>query len=69
MITLNKESDTTWCVFNSGNGKSADIVRINEYNGLKPKKSRYRVDVKGATEATMIEHFQTAKGIAVGKVK
>lgn len=66
--TLNNK-DGSWTVFNYINGKGAKIVRINEYNLLSFKRKLYRVDYNGKTIATMLEHFQTAKKIAIEKVK
>lgn len=65
MINVSKVEDGKWCVFNRKNGKCADIVRINEYNPYAiNNKPKYRVDFEGYTKESMIEHFQTAKGIA-----
>lgn len=69
MIKVNKENEKTWCVWNTKTGKTADIVKISEYNAFFPNKTRYRVDVSGITVDTLIENFQTAKGVAYKAVK
>lgn len=69
MIRLIKEYEGKWCVFNSRNGKCADISKINEHHALKGVKPRYRVDHNGKTIGTMLENFQTARGIASRAVR
>jgi hypothetical protein len=69
MIKLIKECEGSWCIWNTKNNKCADIVKINEHNAYVKSKSRYRVDFKGSTISSMIDNFQTARGIATKAVK
>ncbi|GLO68260.1 MULTISPECIES: hypothetical protein [Oceanobacillus] len=69
MIKLIREYDGKWMVYNTQNSKVADILTINEYNYYPQTKTRYRVDYKGETQKSMIEHFSTAKSIAWKIVK
>lgn len=62
--TINNQ-DGTWTVFNPNNRTTATIIKIREFGSLSTNvPTRYRVDVKGKTIASMIENFQTAKSIA-----
>lgn len=64
VITVNNE-DNTWSVYNSQTMVSATIIKIQEFGFLaKDTPTRYRVDFKGKTIASMIGNFQTAKSIA-----
>lgn len=67
---IQKEYEGRWSVYNTSTGKSAYIVKIEEFGFLASSKSRYRVDNgKGETIASMIDHFSTAKSIATKEVK
>jgi len=68
-IKILNNQDGTWTVFNTKNGQTAKIVRINEYNLLSFQRKLYRVDYHGQTIASMLDHFQTAKKVAVDKVR
>lgn len=68
MINQYKRGDS-WCIWNTTNGKTADIVKIYEHHALIKRRPRYRVDVGGYTVGSMIEHFQTAKKLAAEKIK
>lgn len=47
------------------NMTTATIIKIREFGFLSSSvPTRYRIDVKGKTIASMIEHFQTAKSVA-----
>lgn len=67
-IKTQKEHDGMWTIFNTENGKTASIIKINEYS-LISTKTKYRIDVNGKTVNSMIENFQTAKSIARKTVK
>jgi len=67
-IKTHKEHDGKWIVWNTESGATADIVAISEYS-LLPTKQKYRVDVRGKTIASGIEHFQTAKSKATKAVR
>lgn len=69
MIKLVKECDGNWLVCNTKNNKCADIVKIYEHNAFKGSRARYRVDFNGITINSMIDNFQTARGIASKAVK
>lgn len=64
MIITNKDYDGRWTVFNTRTGETATIISIKEHGFLATNKIRYRVDVKGETVKSMIDHFQTAKAAA-----
>lgn len=62
--TINNQ-DGTWTVFDPNNRTTATIIKIQEFGFLSSNVStRYRIDVKGKTIASMIENFQTAKSVA-----
>lgn len=69
MIKIIKQSESSWCVWNTKTKKCADIVKIEEYNAFIKRNSRYRVDVSGSTIKSMIENFQTAKNVAYKAVR
>lgn len=69
MIELKKQTENSWLVWNTSNNKVADIVKIDEYNAFIKRKPRYRVDVNGFTVESMVENFQTARGIATRYIK
>lgn len=67
-IRVIKEYDGRWTVWNPDNHKTTDIIKFNEYS-LLPTNPKYRVDVNEQTIDSCIEHFQTAKSIAIKAVK
>lgn len=69
-VHVKKQSEDRWMVWaNFPDGaKCADIVGFEDHGILKTKK-RFRVDVSGRTVESMIDHFQTAKAIAIAEVK
>lgn len=69
MIQMNKVTEGEWIVWNKKTGLSANIIKIKEYGILARSRPLYRVDFKGVTEHSMIEHFQSAKGKAFELVK
>jgi len=68
-IKVHKEDDARWIVYNHKSGKTADIVKIEEYGFGVHRKNRYRVDQSGRTVKSMIDHFQTARSAAIQLVK
>ena len=58
-----------WEVVNKETNKYAYIYSISEYNAFTKIKKRYRVDVNGITVDSLIEHFQSAKSIAIKHVQ
>jgi hypothetical protein len=69
MLKLFKMHDGMWSVFDAKSGKSADIIKIKEYNAFGNGKSKYRVDFSGFTIDSMITNFQTARSIATTALK
>lgn len=69
MIKFVKETESSWYAWNTSTHKVAYVHRIYEYNPLGTPKNKYRVDYGMHTMASMIENFQTAKGIAYNLVK
>lgn len=59
--------DGTWSIICGDN--YATIVSIQDYGFLAKSHKQYRVDVKGRTVASMIDHFATAKSIALKHVQ
>lgn len=68
-VKFQKYSDGVWVACNTANGNEATVYKINEYNALFDTPTRYRVDVNGVTVASMVDHFQTAKSIAIKKLR
>lgn len=69
MIKTIKDYEGRWTVFNTVTGETATIISIKEYGFLSSKATRYRVDVKGKTIKSMINHFATARAEAKNLVK
>ncbi|ADO60004.1 hypothetical protein [Paenibacillus polymyxa] len=69
-LHVTKQSENHWLVWGvlKGETRSAEIISFNEC-GFHGSKKRYRVDVEGSTKESLIEHFQTAKAIAMFEVK
>lgn len=67
-VKVTKDYDGKWTAYNRSNGKCAEIIRISEYS-LLPTSTKYRVDVNGRTVDSMIEHFQTAKSVAIKQIQ
>lgn len=68
-VKFQKVNSDLWFAHNSKTGDTAYVCRIEEYYAFGETKPKYRVDQNGQTVASMIEHFQTAKSIAMKKVK
>lgn len=68
-ITVFNVGSGQWQVVNKENNKYANIYSISEYNAFTKIKKRYRVDVNGLTVASLIEHFQSAKSIAMKHIQ
>ena len=69
-VKVIKEHDGEWYIYNIVTGNGAYIRTINEGGFLASSKKRYRVDNgRGETIASMIDHFATAKSIAMKSVK
>lgn len=68
-VKFQKQDSETWFAHNSKTGDTVYVHKINEYYAFGETKPKYRVDVNGRTVESMIEHFQTAKSIAMKKVK
>lgn len=64
MIKVKKEYDGVWTVYDTKTKKTATIVKFKDGMPWEKKYSFYRVDVNGQTVASMIDHFQKAKGVA-----
>lgn len=69
MVKTNKDYDGRWTVYNTLTGKMATITSITEHGLIGTQKTRYRVDVKGRTVKSMIDHFATARAEAKKYVK
>lgn len=69
-LHVTKQSENHWLVWGTLRGEihSADVVSFVE-QGFLGGKTRFRVDVAGKTVASLIDHFQTAKSIAMKHVK
>lgn len=68
MVKVIKEQEGKWLVWNKKTGKMAEIVAIQDFGYLAKSHKQYRVDVEGKTVETMLDHFQTARSIAVKHV-
>lgn len=70
-IQIYNNQNDTWTVFNKKTGATTTIVKCCDNGGfLGSNKNFYRVDGRGPkTIATMVEHFQTAKSIAIKNVQ
>lgn len=69
MVKTIKDYDGRWTVFNTVTGETATIISIKEHGFLASKGTRYRVDMKGKTIKSMIDHFATARAEAKKLVK
>lgn len=68
MIKVQKECEGEWTVYDEETMKSATIVRFED-RFLGEIINYYRVDGSEGTIESMIEHFQTAKGVATRYLK
>lgn len=69
MVKTIKDYNGRWTVFNTVTRETATIIIIREHGFLASKGTRYRVDVKGKTVKSIIDHFATARAEAKKLVK
>lgn len=68
-VKIIKEDAERWLVWNQTNNQMVTIVAIQDVGFLAKQHKQYRIDMNGQTAVSMIDHFQTARSIAIKIVK